>query len=1109
MNSPITVISVPIIGTTATFYLPRLLKYRKLTNLLTFSPMMKNMRHSLIKIGLPKLALLTLFVFSVGIAGGFANDFSDFEKLLREATAGQNSAASGGTASKQSQPSARGTDASAEKSDQTSPAPGAPVTRSTNTKPAPPNGAAGQKPAAGGKSASPSSSPSASPETIADGWTTIQPNAPGIVVPDTRTVLPPPARMNVQIPPAELFTVLGESDQQGESEEPAELFEPDPVKGGGDKAPATASEPLVSDEMFDEVFTVIEGEEFGEAASNSVSPSEEGDASESLGAITEPRKVGASKSAPGKDSGADTPSGQTPSRRTPVRKDELSAILDGLASEQIEEESEDEGGHSVPTDTADSATVPEKTQVTVGIPDFDSDNDETVWKVINASLVGDPNSHDKLKLMYDEILNGLRTRNVTGRYEMWKGFSKNILRDTAGINTASELDGRSRLPWYEKLYAEPFQSTFEVEEYSRVLYSGLSGTHRHLAELMPGIRERMDVAKREDGGIRFPVCTTPMEALLEVKRCLLLAASAHARAFSGLTSAELTELDKTFVETFVGKSCINGHTIPARSVGRKHVDIFERVDKSALYDGAEALIPLTNTALLDLLAQLPEDALPQVMLGGQKVQRLCTGAGDIIIGGRGRNVYDLDAQDMRDVICVISFGEDDAFREGTCNMNRPVFVVMALGKKNTFVGSKPGIQGGSIMGISMLLDRAASSTYTAVDVAQGSTMGGVGILINYEGTNSYKAMRRVQGHALLGLGMLIDKGAGNASYKASLWAQGFGAPGGFGVLANSGGGNNHYYCGGLYLDSYPEHPGYDGWGQGIGAGIRQVANGGIGVILSGAGDDIYEVDYFGHGGGYWLGVGIARDFGGNDMRHGTTLATYNGTLRIPGNRVESKWTRFANGFGCHYALGYCFDDGGDDLFGGQIMGTGMAWDLAYAILCSFNGNGKYTATGNMTQGVGAEGSIGVLFSYGGNDTFASRSQGFANSNITYHPPACGGNISFLINYGGENTYGSKVARHTYAQRGTPSGFVIDRPTEKEAATISVSLRQAVEARNREIAEYDAMVAQMKEEAAQKRRPYYPPRQRRPVPLSDSQLIGAVPDFDPNIRKADASEMNVK
>jgi len=531
---------------------------------------------------------------------------------------------------------------------------------------------------------------------------------------------------------------------------------------------------------------------------------------------------------------------------------------------------------------------------------------------------------------------------------------------------------------------------------------------------------------------------------------------------------------------------------------------------SALYDAAEALIPLTNEALLDLLVQFPDDVLPQVTIGGQRFQRLVTPAGDIIIGGRGRNnTFDLDSTEMRNVIGVISFGEHDTFREGVSDMSRPVLVVMALGRQNTFIGTRPGIQGASIMGVSMLLDRGGNSTYRAHDVAQGSTMGGVGILINYSGGNRYEGRRRVQGHAMLGLGMLIDRGTGDATYRAAMWAQGYGAPGGFGVLSNSGNANNHFYCGGLYLDSYPEHPGYDGWGQGVGAGLRQVANGGIGIILVGTGDDVYEVDYFGHGGGYWLGVGIARDFGGNDIRHGTTLTTFDGRPR--GTRtergVEARWTRFVNGWGCHYAVGYLFDDGGDDVYGGQIMGTGMAWDLAYALLADFGGSDRYTSTGNMKHGVGAEASIGILFSYGGDDVFAGRSMGMANPRHDYHPAASGGNFSFLVNYGGRNQYGTgnqRVAQgHSFVQRGTPSGFLIDRPTESEAAGALAALRQAIEVRNQEIAEFDARIEQMRADAAARRQPFRMPNIRRPVPITESQLIGAVPDFGiPNARRTE-------
>ena len=1086
------------------------------------------MKQRVFKIGLSGIGLVLLFAL-LGAFGNASNkpasnepDFADFEIMLQEKMrqeARRQSPASNPAGQSRSTPG-----------NSPGSAPGDAVQRPTREAPTRESRTA---PSPGGRARIiPSDSqsadvPSSTPAVENDGWTAVKPNDPKTVLPEPRVVPPPPANAlqnrvpagrvppgrpvesgdssteffvesdrhtSPFVPPTEesaevqteVFSDLGAEAEAFESESSAELFEPDLIDRSAPAGPSAGDAagdtgPLFQEHIFDEEHIVIEDEDVSEITGIGT-----------LEIISEPRR---------RDN-------RMPISIAPSQEGELSRTLEDLANETIVEESI---ADSVPEVPGDSVT-PEKTQVVIQIPDFDIGDEEHDWNIINPNLAGDPNSQDKLKLMYEEVVNGLRSRNISNRYEMWKNFARGIMRDTSGINTKSELDGRSRLSWFLKLYDDPVRSTFETEEYSRKLYVGFSGSHRHFAELMPSIRERMDVPKREAGPIRFPLCTTPLEALAEVKRVLLLASSAHDRAFSTLTGAELKGLNESFAETFVGPKCITGHTIPARSVGRRHVDIMSRVDTSALYDGAEALLPLMNKALLDLLANFPEDTLPVVTMNGQRFQRLTTAAGDIIIGGHGRNSYDLDSPEMREVICVISRGEDDIFREGTCNMNRPVMVILALGKNNTFVGTRPGIQGGSIMGISLLVDRAARSTYDARDVAQGSTMGGVGILVNYEGTNTYKGFRRVQGHALLGLGLLIDQGKGDSSYKASMWAQGFGAPGGFGLLSNSGNGNNHFYCGGLYLDSYPEHPGYDGWGQGVGAGIRQVANGGIGVILAGNGNDVYEVDYFGQGGGYWLGVGIARDFGGDDIRYGTTITDYNGRAR-PGPGTQPRWTRFVNGWGCHYALGYLFDDGGNDVYGGQIMGTGMAWDLAYGILADFRGTGRYTATGNMKHGVGAEASIGILFSYGGSDSFAGRSQGSASPRHDYHPAASGGNFSFLINYGGDNLYGTErqrvAQRHSYLQRGSVSGFLIDRPTESEATLARAALRDAIEQRNQEIAEYDAMVENLRSTAAERRQRYIPPRQRRPQPISDSQLISAVPDFDNNVRRAESPDARMK
>jgi hypothetical protein len=353
-------------------------------------------------------------------------------------------------------------------------------------------------------------------------------------------------------------------------------------------------------------------------------------------------------------------------------------------------------------------------------------------------------------------------------------------------------------------------------------------------------------------------------------------------------------------------------------------------------------------------------------------------------------------------------------------------ILIDLDGNDAYEARQPGVQGSAVLGVSMLLDRAGDDVYRAKDVAQGSCVAGVGILLDYAGNDAYVGLRRVQGQALGGVGLLIDR-AGDDRYHAALWAQGMGGPLGFGLLDDLDG-KDHYYAGGLYPNSYLKEdnptPGYEGWGQGVGGGLRAVAGGGIGVILDGGGDDVYEYDYLSHGGGYWCGTGFARDFGGNDQRLGATRKAYSG-----GSRTQRRFQRFSNGYGCHYALGFLFDDRGDDTYNGTIMSVGFAWDCAVGYLCDFGGNDKYSGS----EGSGAQAGLGVLFDYAGDDTYLGARQGSASSGISYHDlPACGGNFSFVVDYGGTDKYGCRARNNSYIMRSSSGGFLIDRPKREEA-----------------------------------------------------------------------------
>ncbi len=634
--------------------------------------------------------------------------------------------------------------------------------------------------------------------------------------------------------------------------------------------------------------------------------------------------------------------------------------------------------------------------------------------------VGEPLAAGIIQLMQQEIATGFRQRGIDSQFRRFAAYAGERLDATAASrNTGSELTGNCRLRWLDHLLRNPLEAPAEAEKFTRDLQKAVIKERGGLGEMLAIARTKMDLPDRTPRTL--PAVDSPEAALELLRQCLIDAQTHYAAAFRPLSKSEIRELATGLYTVFTENSRV-GHTVSDRARGRRLCDLMERMDRGALHAAAEDLVLLADPRVLDQLAAIPEPNRPSIKMPGVtgSIARLIeTPAGTIVVGGRGDNTYQLDQ--MPGVAAVVDLGGNDTYYEGTVSLHRPVLVVIDLDGDDKYLGKKPGIQGSAIMGISILIDRAGNDTYQAVDVAQGSTLCGVGILIDFGGNDTFVGLRRVQGTALGGLGILVNRD-GHDRYRAAMWSQGLGHPLGFGLLADLDG-DDHYYTGGLYPDSYPETPGYEGWGQGVGAGIRQVANGGIGVILDGGGDDVYEYDYLSHGGGYWCGLGFARDFAGNDRRIGGTKTAYHG-----GRRAEPDFVRFGCGWGCHYALGFLFDDAGDDLYTGTIMSTGFAWDLAVGYLIDFGGNDVYVGS----QGNGAQAGLGVLFDYNGDDEYRGNSQGYAAPTMTYHPLSqAGGNFSFLIDYGGNDQYGSGARNNTYLQRGSPGGFLIDRPRRDE------------------------------------------------------------------------------
>ncbi|MBQ9811895.1 MAG: hypothetical protein IJM54_01155 [Thermoguttaceae bacterium] len=660
--------------------------------------------------------------------------------------------------------------------------------------------------------------------------------------------------------------------------------------------------------------------------------------------------------------------------------------------------------------------------------------------------IGYPGADRAVRDMSSDLQEQLKAHGGAELYARWRAYNASIRSRTNSLQTGNELNNRCRLNWYEKLYQDPLNSVNEAESASRVWAESFMGCGLQVLDGYRFARVRMDVPMRHEAVAR-QAANSPIDAIEQLKSALVEAASFHAKAVAPMSKNDLAAVMNEAYPIFCGQ-VQSGHTINSRGRGQYLIDAMSKMNKSALYDAGEAVLSLLNERTLAELSKIDFDSLEKTRIeGDQIVGIISTEAGDILIGDSNRTVWDLDKYSK--VCCVIDLGGDDVYREGSCVLNRPLLVVLDFGKGNDeYTGKNYAIQAGAVLGVTMWYDDGGNDKYLAKDICQGSAIGGFAALVNDGGNDKYLGFRRAQGASLCGFGLLLDRD-GDDDYRAALIAQGFGAPGGFGALVDKSG-RDHYYVGGYFFDSYPEHPGYDGWGQGVGAGIRRVACGGIGLLLDGGGDDAYEYDYFGHGGGYWMGVGIARDFAGDDIRYAATSTMYDGS-----KRREQRWQRFGAGFGCHYAVGYLFDDFGDDVYGGTIMGVGMGWDLGAGFLVDFEGDDVFEATGGLTQGCGGEGSIGAILNFRGNDTYRGNYQGYANGQLSYHAPSnCGANFSFVVDHGGKDSYGGTdnsrrpIANNAITVRGYSTGLVIDRPspTEERAGNAQETTPRTIESK---------------------------------------------------------------
>lgn len=236
------------------------------------------------------------------------------------------------------------------------------------------------------------------------------------------------------------------------------------------------------------------------------------------------------------------------------------------------------------------------------------------------------------------------------------------------------------------------------------------------------------------------------------------------------------------------------------------------------------------------------------------------------------------------------------------------------------------------------------------------------MLLDLSGNDIYRAIHMAQGVAFFGAGILADK-QGDDRYEAHQNAQAVGFVRGIGLLTD-GAGNDSYYCKGSQQTGYRTRGHYEGWGQGMGFGIRPYASGGVGILFDQSGRDRFEAGTFSQGGGYYYAFGILANAGMEDDH-------YIGT-------------RYAQGFGVHQALGAFLEFGGNDVYQTRMaVAQGLAWDEAIGLFIDEQGDDHYHGGSGFSLGAVSHNALCMFLDQQGNDRYEGVRPATAGSN-SYH-----------------------------------------------------------------------------------------------------------------------------
>jgi hypothetical protein len=341
----------------------------------------------------------------------------------------------------------------------------------------------------------------------------------------------------------------------------------------------------------------------------------------------------------------------------------------------------------------------------------------------------------------------------------------------------------------------------------------------------------------------------------------------------------------------------------------------------------------------------------------------------LVVGSEAANSY------KKDFSIIIDLGGADYYA-----LDKGAKVILDLAGDDFYSSTKNYTQGSAFFGNSLLIDVAGNDNYIAQNFAQGSAVFANAILYDLAGDDFYKALGFAQGYSFFGLGLLLDN-SGNDEYVADLFSQGAATCSGVSLLLDTAGADK-YRAGISHKSTYRVTGSFHGASQGLGFGVRGYFDGGMGFLLDGKGSDIFQAGNFSQGSGYFFGLGVIKNFGSDS----DTYVAY----------------RYGQANAAHSALGVLIDEGGNDIYRGQVGAVqSAAWDKSATAFWDKKGNDQYfSLNAFFSLAAAAHNGYSYFLDAAGSDSYK-----IANFRTTTQNSYHGGNsLSIFLDLGGKKDF---------------------------------------------------------------------------------------------------------